>query len=57
MSQHPIMHAANAVVSVPILGWFTGHFQGVVATLAALAGLILYSLEIYDWIKKNRSAP
>jgi hypothetical protein len=52
--KHPILHVINAAASTPLIAWVIGSLQGVVAALAALAALILYSLQIYDWIRHRK---
>ncbi len=52
---HIALHVANVTLAAPVVGWFAGYFQGAIATLAALAALVLYSLQIYDWFKQRKA--
>lgn len=52
---HPVaLHTANFILSIPVVGVVTGFLSGVIPVLAALAALILYSLEIHDKIVSMR---
>jgi len=55
MHNHPVLHAANAAMTVPVVGLLTGYFPMIVGVLASIAAFILYTIQIFDWFEQRRT--